>query len=466
MTSKLRMLVPKTHPWSVTWHWRVAAFAGCLVIFAVYWLAYFPAQMSGDSVDQWAQASSLSINDWHPAAHTLLIFLLRQIVDAPWFVALLQAVTLAALLSFCVSLHMRSTLHPALLVASVVLIALNPCVAFLSNTLWKDVPYAAGCLGLTLAVRMLWRLGATSLRMPRRFAALVGAALAVLLFRHNGPAVVIVTFLALLVAHKERKLIYAAGVTIVVIALVIKGPVYSAVGVTPAPPRLAMMSLIHQIAAVVADSDSFARDHESELTRYLSLDEWRAAYNPYSLDPLQFHEKNPWVDLARDKHLIFRVWGEALIQHPTVIVTHVVRVTSLIWRVTLPAGTSITGAARTIYTPNSIGYSIHPVWPAARTMLDSFYEWSTRGFWYTLFWRPALWLLFDVVLLAAGARRHGRQFLALGAPLMGHVAGLALTIPAQDVRYMMPATVCLPAIFIAALSVAGDRLQDERLHQK
>lgn len=76
-------------------------FSFSFLIFSLWLLAFFPGNMSPDSIWQWRQASDLkNMSDWHPYIHTLIIWILRLIWDSPAIVSLFQIVLSSFLVSY------------------------------------------------------------------------------------------------------------------------------------------------------------------------------------------------------------------------------------------------------------------------------------------------------------------------------------------------------------------------------
>jgi len=64
-----------------------------VVVFAVFiinFLANYPGGISTDNVDQWMQVQSGEYNNWHPAIHSMMIWLITRIVDNYAFVLRVQ----------------------------------------------------------------------------------------------------------------------------------------------------------------------------------------------------------------------------------------------------------------------------------------------------------------------------------------------------------------------------------------
>ena len=59
-----------------------------LFVWLLYYIAFYPAGMTPDSLAQWDQAHTGEFNDWHPIVFTWFIMLLTIIWDSPAIVSL------------------------------------------------------------------------------------------------------------------------------------------------------------------------------------------------------------------------------------------------------------------------------------------------------------------------------------------------------------------------------------------
>ena len=120
-------------------------------------------------------------------------------------------------------------------------------------TLWKDTPYSIAMLALVLLLLLI----ATSegAWLEGRFGWLILAFVAALaaLYRHNGPPVVLAMLLILPVMYRKywRPLLLSLAATIALFCGV-KGPLFRATGVVPAPSYLKAAPLLQHIAAHLA----------------------------------------------------------------------------------------------------------------------------------------------------------------------------------------------------------------------
>ena len=60
--------------------WPAFAAAGlCIAVWAVYLLAFWPALMTDDSIDQWFQVLTGQLTGHHPPFHTMLNWLVTRL---------------------------------------------------------------------------------------------------------------------------------------------------------------------------------------------------------------------------------------------------------------------------------------------------------------------------------------------------------------------------------------------------
>ena len=83
--------------------WNLVYYAiPSIIIWSLYWIAFYPAAMTPDSLNQWEQAHTYEFNDWHPVVYTWFIMLLVQIWDSPALVSLVQILINALIFGYVV----------------------------------------------------------------------------------------------------------------------------------------------------------------------------------------------------------------------------------------------------------------------------------------------------------------------------------------------------------------------------
>ena len=77
--------------WKPISKWNLVYYAiPSIIIWLLYWIAFYPAAMTPDSLNQWEQTHTYEFNDWHPVVYTWLIMLIVQIWHAPAIVSFVQ----------------------------------------------------------------------------------------------------------------------------------------------------------------------------------------------------------------------------------------------------------------------------------------------------------------------------------------------------------------------------------------
>ena len=108
----------------------------------LWWRAYFPANMSPDSVDQWQMA--IGINPWHdahPLFSTLWVTFCSKIWKSPGSVVLMQILIGATVYATILTSFISRGLPKKMILLLGMGIALLPNMSMYMVTQWKDVPF-------------------------------------------------------------------------------------------------------------------------------------------------------------------------------------------------------------------------------------------------------------------------------------------------------------------------------------
>lgn len=167
--------------------------------FAVIFLWQF---RSSDTMLQWEQVLLFRINDWNPAAHTFLLWLVTRVCPRYWFFLLVQAAFYAFLTGyFWKVLQCHCRIRPVWAFLTVMIAALSPVIIFHLCVAWKDTAMMVFCFAAALLlIPLATTNGAWLKSFPHAF--LLGITLAAgTLMRHNAlfftvPLVLFLPFLA------------------------------------------------------------------------------------------------------------------------------------------------------------------------------------------------------------------------------------------------------------------------------
>ena len=432
---------------------RVLIYAGpCWFLWCLYLIAFYPGTMSPDSLDQWRQMMTFSFADTHPVFHTLCIWLITRVWLSPAAVALAQIFFLAIVVGF-VLVQVEKAGVPRWACAGLAMIfALWPANGMYAVTLWKDVPYSTSMLWLTGLLIAVVRTEGWWLSERRNRTHLAVVLLLVLLFRHNGVFPVVATLVTLTALFREEwKRIVRVALICLLVALAMKGPVYSALHVVPTSKWQGMSMPIHQVAAMVHDGAALNAEERELLGKILPLKLWSKSYNPYTNDTLVQHQQFDKAVFDAKSGAFARLWLHLAWQHPGVVIQDWVRMTSLLWQVKEPED-GYTFTTQKYIDPNALGLaSAHRTGFLEQGLMKVVQITESRD-WNWLFWRSAMWTFLLTGAAAVLMLRFGKGHLLLAVPVLANVAGLFFTLPAQDSRYIYSTLLIVPVVGVMTLA--------------
>jgi hypothetical protein len=408
------------------WSWLAYAVPS-VTVWTVFLVAFWPALMSPDSHEQWAQMTSWRLNNFHPAWHTLTLWLVTRPWQSPAAVATVQIAALALVLAVTLR-ELRAAGVPRWPLALVaVAFAASPVNGMTVITIWRDIPYAIACLGLVPLILRLVRTGGQTARRVGTSVGLVVGLLAIALYRHNG--VIVAAGLGVALAGLWRRLALAT-VLAVIAYLVMLGPVFGALGVSPIRPAYLLSRQIQQLAAIVHSGAPLSPDERAVVTHVDPEGVWQRLYSCYSLNSIYVERMDlTYVDAHPDE--VLRAWWALAPRHvPLLAGDQVLCAGSLVWRVRQP----FDGWLYTIADPTADGRR-SPA-PRLQDVLYRWVAWSLAPPRLSWIWRPALALYVLLFCVAVGAARvRDWRFLAVGLPAVLNSLVWLLVVSSQDARY-------------------------------
>ncbi len=234
-TRELKYTIPG-NPGRFGWLWFALP---SFIIWFFYLLSFWPSAMSPDSIDQWRQVLNGHFRDWHPAFHTMNIWLITKILPSPATVAVAQILALGSIAGWVLSVFQRIGVPKTFLWIASLIFAFIPVNGFMVVTLWKDIAYSAVLLILAVYIFQIVMQNGVWLAYPKNWL-LLGITLALVsLYRHNGilPACVI-SFLLICCYRRYWKGMVFASILALIIHTGIRGPLYDVVEVKRGTPLM------------------------------------------------------------------------------------------------------------------------------------------------------------------------------------------------------------------------------------
>jgi len=425
------------------WEWLALA-APPAAVWTAYLLAFWPAVMSFDSLGQWTQLQTGNFNNWHPVFHTLTEWALTRLIESPAMVAATQVAVLSGVVGWALASMRRIGLPTgtAWLISGAV--ALFPANGITVITLWKDIPYAITVL--VFGVIILREVdGRNSLIDKRRGWVLVAGVAALMSLYHHAGLMIAIGSLGILWLAKRQRAIIGAALMVLIVVAVVQGGLYRAIGVSGTEHSGITGAVTHHIAAHLANGTELTTQEQSRVAELIPItgSSW---YDCEQINSMVFNpnfDVNSMHEQAADARSL---WWSLFTRDPGVDLDHLACKSHIVWHIRqVPGGhhyvTQLVQRADGVSTilENDLGLKLDPIVSSLTGPLADVIINTQRPLVSWFFWRGALFL-YVLVLGAAVAAVRARdwRYWAIVAPPVLVAVTLVLAAPAQDYRYMYP----------------------------
>lgn len=433
---------------------------GTAILLLLSWLpcylSYFPGYFAYDMIWQYNMAvGAWPVTTQHPPLHTFLLRLLLWVggkVDsenALYVMTVLYAILQMTLLAFLLARLIRALaerISGVLLLASILFLMLNPCIALFSFSSSKDACFAVVFVGMMLEL-LEWADGKRGKGLVAK-TFLLGTLCCLLRnnFVYAFVVFLVVSFFALK-GKSDRKPFFFCGGAIVITVLFVTKCLYPAVGVVNQTPYEAWSVPIQQIAKAITDLE-LTEEEEAEVTDYLGLtpDELRERYNPRFADNIK-------GDLDYDAYRadplrLWKIWAHFLVRDPGGYLAAFCQLNLPFW---YQGANAIDPYAQRPYIEVS-SYDMFlraNLLPKAKAYYDNIalmWDYDARGIWKWVFCLATpIWLMLGSVA-ACLARKNKKYIWCIGLPLLYWMT--FLLGPVSSARYIFPFMVLYPLFFV------------------
>jgi hypothetical protein len=418
--------------------WQAGRYAGpCLLVWSIYFLAFYPGMMSRDSLDQWREVTTFKFDDW----------VLTRLWFSPAIICVTQMLVLASVFAYGMVRLEKRGLPKWGLISLTLLFSLFPLNGFYVNTLFKDVPFAIAVLLLGLFTEEIVASRGAWLATARHAVGLAVVLALIWLIRHNGLLTALVSLGSLAVVYAQyRRRLALITLGCVALVLLVKGPLYSAIHVDGRPYALDIL-MAHQMSAVLHDGTQPTAQEKEVLEHVLPLPLWKEYYSPFQSDSLVFSKgfNYTYLGTAAGRRAYIATWASLVPRNLPALLVHQSQVSELAWRLD--------------HHPGSYTYSIHPLIDVnnqgleTKSMLPPIRAFLLRAYWFShsvgvlraIVYRPALYTYLSLLCVGLSCwLLRDRTYLLVLVPLLSIVGGIILTVPAQHVRYLYPCFLLAP----------------------
>ncbi|WP_175159993.1 hypothetical protein [Achromobacter aegrifaciens] len=437
-------------------HWRRTLLLAlpALAIYLISLLAYWPAQMSSDSITQWLQLVTGHYDDSHPVLSTLFYAVPYALHPSLPAVMAFQAALFAWAGAMAISEAMAWGLGRRLAVVAAIVFPLFPPNFLLATTMWQDVPFAIMMFFMTVLAAREARLRFTLSNGSLIALTLVGVLM--IGVRHNGILVAAPFFLLLLwlAPRKVARIKVALALFTQIAAFVLfKTIVLSAMGATGVGSHYKAIYALHVLGAMEHANVQWEPQERQLVEQTLPKQGWAEGYRCESSVPLFWSPYVKYDFLAQHHAELNALALKSILRHPLVFLNHQLCLTGLVWRLTAKENEWLPLAPLIVFDM--------PLTRQLGLVEDSKLSWlkgkitglhETRWAKASTLLRPALYVFVGLFVLVVLMMRRGKAVMLIAIPLIFNALSLVPFIGSQDYRFMWPSVVA--AMFIVLLGAA------------
>ena len=300
----------------------------CFLCYLPYFLYEFPGIMTTDSLVQLGEILGTEpLSNHHPVIHTALIALFYKLgmaITGNKIIALsLYTVAQMIFISFCCAVAVREitriegVFHTNRTPLVILFFAIVPFNAVYAVTMWKDVPFAGLAVLLSCHLVKMYRSKEEGIS-NKDIAVFILLSVLFSLFRSNGwiAFVAFIPFFLWTFRKYLAKAAVAAGVSVLVV-LLIKGPVFGALGI-PGPDMVESLSLpLQQVARVLVEDGNVSSDELAMIDSCIDRTYVKELYAPGYADNIKelVRAGNPQA-IENDKIGYLGLWIKLFFKNP------------------------------------------------------------------------------------------------------------------------------------------------------
>ncbi|MBR3228520.1 MAG: hypothetical protein IKF68_08275 [Erysipelotrichaceae bacterium] len=433
----------------------IISFIALIIIYLPVWLMEYPSNISPDTIDQINQILSGVYRNHHPFAHTMWLKLLMSFSDEinlrVGIAALLQLIINSAVFSLVIRKVYVKTKKLFYGILTFLFYSVLSFHAFYSITLIKDVTHATiACLLLMSLIDYFDSEG------KKKTVALVLTAvfsLCFCLFRSNGYYAFVITIIFAFVymfMKKDYKLIISM-VLVFILATVIKGPVYTSMGISKASSVESLSVPVQQIALTVKNGKELTKEERQLLNKVVDVSKLNEAYDVFLSDPVKnlYNERGNLRYLSDNKMAYLKMWIDIGMRNPLEYIQAWVNQcsgyfsphyysTSIFWSVW---ENSFGVKANRLLIPKEVSSVLHDL---------AYYQHEIPLLGWLHYPSVTTWIL--IVLFFYGLRNRDMETVIVISPLAGIFLTLLISCPFNlCFRYYYAAVAVLPLVCLKAL---------------
>ncbi len=439
------------------------ASAVCFVCWIPYFLFEYPAVMTPDSINQYAQViGAYELSNHHSIIHTLIIgacynaglSLTGNVYVGIAFYTVLQMIFMAFVAGYVVRTLQKAKVKTLVIIISICFYALMPYNGAYVVTMWKDIPFA-GFMTLFAAglMRFLIRNSEDKLSVREYFTLLlpyIVSAFMICVLRTNGWYLFLVSLPFILVSYrKSLKLMIPVHVIILLLVLFIKYPVMQIYDIKQADFAESLSIPVQQIARVVTNGEPLSQSQYEFVSQIMDIEQVPSVYQEDVSDNIKNLIRQSGLEyLEAHKGEFMKNWLTIGLNHPKTYFDAYAAQTKGYW---YPDVSCEVGLADGIYT-NEFGLSWQPVIRGniLVKLKEITFKLPELIPLYGLMWSMGFMLWLILVIAALGLRNRNSKNALICLPFLLLTATLSAATPvANEFRYAYAIFYALPILLMS-----------------
>ncbi len=414
-------------------HWFINALI-MIIVWGLFLTIFWPGFLSPDGVTQLSQVVSGRYYNWHPAFHTLTLWLLTRFSLSPAPIVIFHILSLGILLGGGISYVGRGLENKWSSHLLVGFYSLFPAVSLMVLTIWKDVLYSISLTALTIILFQIIATDGQWLSKSVNWIALGLSCALVMLFRHNGWIPVVGSLVVLFVAfYKQyKKNIIGGSLILILLWYGITGPLYSAVGVNTTDVKYGKNQAVPNTMNVLLTK------HRNAGTKITSGEEY-------------FFTQEKIGEVEVDQEFLNEHVKDLIIlsikltwRNPLVTVDFLTSKTNFVFQIRQPSGNRYETIGGDIID-NPFGITASSPAPSVKAAVKNLISITERPEYDWFFWRNAFWMyLFIFAVVIAIVRTKNWKYVLLAMPVILNAIPLAVFSGGQLTRYILPTLMISP----------------------
>ena len=304
-------------------------FWGIFAIFIVCWLPYFlryfPAVMTPDSYYVIHFVENLELNDFHAFGHTWFFgifyyigkFIFHNMNLAVAFYIVIQMIICSLIFTYMIKFLYEKSIKKIYLIVITLFLALSPLFAIYSITLWRDILFSLAFVTLFIS---LYRFVDNNYKFNVSIVIMYILSVFVILFFRNNGIYIILLFIPFFIwlTKKHRKIVLFGNLVIIILYFLIKGPIFTYLGVKKTTSVEAFSIPLQQISRVIVNDGNIDSKSSDYLSDILDINKVKETYDPTISDYVKRATDNE--KLSNDKIKFFMTWLNVGIDNPRIYI--------------------------------------------------------------------------------------------------------------------------------------------------